>query len=123
VPLTFTSDEAWRRFELSSTSVWSGDRPRSVAGRIVSVPSARPGRGKLNEGNAMDSAWLSSVTPTLARASADTMSTATAVSSADRSATRVPVTMMFSRSSLAACATPTCAAVAANSADTMRAST
>ena len=47
VPLTLTREAAWRRLELSSTSVWSGDRPRKVAGRIVSVPSARPGRGKL----------------------------------------------------------------------------
>ncbi len=94
-----------------------------MAGRIVSVPSARPGRGKLNEGSAMDSAWLSSVTPTLASASADTMSTGTAVSSAERSATRVPVTMMFSRSSFAACATAAWAAVAASTPDTMRANT
>ena len=55
VPLTFTSDDAWRRFEFSITSVWSGESPRNVAGRIVSVPSARPGRGKLNDGNMTDS--------------------------------------------------------------------
>jgi len=92
VPLTLTSDEACRRFELGSTSVWSGARPRNVAGRMVSVPSARPGRGKLNDGNAMDSAWFSSLIPAFCSDSPETTSTATAVSSDERSATRVPVT-------------------------------
>ncbi len=50
------------------------------------------------------------------------MSTGTAVSSAERSATRVPVTMMFSRSSFEACATAAWVAVAASTPDTMRAS-
>ena len=54
VPLTLTSEAAWRRLQFTSTSVWSGARPRSVAGRTVSVPSARPGRGKLNDGSAID---------------------------------------------------------------------
>jgi hypothetical protein len=98
VPFTFTSDDACLRFEFISTSVWSGESPRSVAGRIVSVPSARPGRGKLNDGNMTDSAWLISVTPTFASVSPLTTSTGTAVSVAERSGTRVPVTTICSTS-------------------------
>ncbi len=75
VPLTLTSDDAWRRFELTSTSVWSGAMPRSVAGRIVSVPSARPGRGKFSDGRATDRAWLISVVPAFFSDSAEMMST------------------------------------------------
>ena len=97
-PLTLTSAAAWRRLEFTSTSVWSGARPRSVAGRIVSVPSVRAGRGKLNEGSATDSAWVTSVTPTLRSVSALTTSTGAAVSSAERFATRVPVTTTSARS-------------------------
>src|SRR5262245_4096792 len=44
----------WRRLPLTSTSTWSGPRPRSVAGRTVSAPSEMVGRGKLNAG---DSVW------------------------------------------------------------------
>ena len=103
-PLTLTSEAAWRRLELTSTSVWSGARPRSAAGRTVSVPSLSAGRGKLNEGSATDSAWFTSETPPFCSSSALTTSTATAVSSAVRSATRVPVTMTTSPSSAACCA-------------------
>ena len=88
----FTSAAAWRRFEFTSTSTWSGARPRSVAGRIVSVPSARPGRGKFSEGRATDRACATSGTPTLRSVSALTTSTGATVSSAERFATRVPVT-------------------------------
>ena len=96
-PLTLTSEAAWRRLELTSTSVWSGARPRRAAGRTVSVPSLSAGRGKLNEGSATDSAWFTSDDAALLRGRrALTTSTATAVSSAVRSATRVPVTMMTS---------------------------
>ena len=109
-PLTLTSAAEWRRLEFSSTSVWSGARPRSAAGRTVSVPSFSAGRGKLKEGRATASAWFTSVTPPFSSASAPTTSTATAVSSAVRSATRVPVTMM-TLSSLGA----DCAAAWANS--------
>src|SRR3546814_2042007 len=49
-PLRLSSAEVWRRLPLISTRVWSGARPRSVAGRIESVPSVSDGGGKLNEG-------------------------------------------------------------------------
>src|SRR5687768_6287676 len=120
VPLTLTSDDAWRRFEFMSTSVWSGDSPRNVAGRIVSVPSARPGRGKLNDGSITESAWLISVTPTLLIDSPLTTSTGTAVSVAERSGTRVPVTTICSismtRGALASCAAAATGPSAATSA-------
>ncbi len=97
VLLTLTSAAAWRRLPLSSTRVWSGARPRKAAGRTVSVPSARPGRGKLNEGKATERAWLISGEPVRASCSALMASTGATVSPADRPATRVPVTTMASR--------------------------
>lgn len=57
-PLRLTSALVWRRLPLMSTSVWSGARPRSVAGRMWSVPSVSDGRGKLNEGMLACSIWL-----------------------------------------------------------------
>ena len=123
VPLTLTSAALWRRLPLMSTSVWSGPKPRSVAGRTVSVPSARPGRGKLKDGNETDRAWLSSVTPRFCSAEAGTTSTGTAVSSAERLATRVPVITTCSSSSaagVAACwATAACESAAATKTATM----
>ena len=56
-PLRLTSAEVCRRLPLMSTSVWSGARPRSVAGRSESVPSVSDGCGKLKEGTS----WLSSL--------------------------------------------------------------
>ena len=70
----------------------------------------------------MDRAWLSSLTPTFESASAVTMSTGAAVSSAERSGTRVPVTMICSRSS-AASAAPTTGVADASTPATTRAST
>ena len=63
VPFTLTSAAECRRLLLTSTKVWSGARPRNVAGRTASVPSLRPGRGKLKDGRLAASAWLISVTP------------------------------------------------------------
>ncbi len=98
VPFTFTSDEEWRRLELTSTRVWSGPMPRRVAGRMVSVPSARPGRGKFSDGNAIASAWLISVVPAFFSDSAEMISTGEVVSRAVRLATRVPVTITVAAS-------------------------
>ena len=60
-PLRLTSALVWRRLPLISTRVWSGERPRRVAGRMWSVPSVRDGRGKLNEGTAAWIIWLVSL--------------------------------------------------------------
>ena len=70
----------WRRLPLIRTSTWSGPRPRRVAGRTVSAPSAIVGRGKLNEGA---SAWMiawSRVSPAVSICRAVRMSTGTAFS-------------------------------------------
>src|SRR5258705_9581102 len=50
VPLMLSSAETWRRLPLINTRVWSGLRPRKVAGRNASDPSAIDGDGKLNDG-------------------------------------------------------------------------
>ena len=63
VPLTCTSALVWRRLPLTSTSTWSGPRPRRVAGRTVSVPSVIVGRGKLNDGASASMIWLVSEAP------------------------------------------------------------
>jgi hypothetical protein len=96
-PLTFTSEAEWRRLLFTSTRVWSGARPRSCAGRTVSVPSVRPGRGKLKEGSATERDWLISGEPVRSSCWAEMASTGAAVSLRERPATRVPVTTMASR--------------------------
>ena len=50
VPLMWMRAVVWRRLPLMRTSTWSGPRPRRVAGRMESVPSAMVGRGKLKDG-------------------------------------------------------------------------
>ena len=91
-PLTLTSADWWRRLLFTSTSVWSGARPRSVAGRMWSVPSVIDGRGKLSEGATVDSASASSVVPCRSSVAAGSTSTGASESRRVRVATRVPVT-------------------------------
>ena len=69
VPLMLSRAETWRRLPLISTRVWSGLRPRRVAGRSASEPSAIEGCGKLNEGTSWLRILLVSVWPELAIAS------------------------------------------------------
>ena len=97
VPLTLTNAERWRRLPLTSTSTWSGDRPRSCAGRTPLVPSVTAGRGKFSEGKARASAVASSVVPVACRASGVMMSMGDWDSATVRSDTRVPVTITVSR--------------------------
>ena len=97
VPLTFTRAAAWRRLLFTNTRVWSGARPRRVAGRMVSVPSASPGRGKLKEGRETASAWFSSGEPVRSSWATGMLSTGAGVSLRERPDTRVPVTTMASR--------------------------
>ena len=54
VPLMLSKAVTCRRLPLTRTSVWSGLRPRRVAGRSASEPSAIAGAGKLNAGTS----WL-----------------------------------------------------------------
>ena len=97
VPLRLSSDEVWRRLPLTSTSTWSGESPRSCAGRIALVPSLNAGRGKFSEGSARASAVASSEVPVACSDSALMMSMGDCDSATVRSDTRVPVTMTVSR--------------------------
>ena len=89
---------------MTSTKVWSGDRPRSVAGRMTSEPSAIDGRGKLNDGTSALSAVLVSPAPPVVSACAVITSTGTGESATVRLAARVPVTMISCPGSTAASA-------------------
>ena len=89
-----SSAETWRRLPLTSTSVWSGLSPRSVAGRSTSVPSAIDGCGKLNDGTSWLRILLVSVSPVLVSASPPMTSIGTGESATVRSVRRVPVTMI-----------------------------
>ena len=95
-PLTLTRADAWRRVPLTRTSVWSGDRPRRVIGRIESEPSLADGRWKLSDGTAWARAVANSVVPRVCNASDVTTSTGARVSRRERFWTRVPVTTMSS---------------------------
>ena len=61
--LTCSSALLWRRLPLTSTNVWSGPRPRRVAGRKASVPSLMLELEKLNEGDSICNARPVSCTP------------------------------------------------------------
>ena len=61
VPPVLTQALAWRRLPLTSTSVWSGESPRSVAERMWVLPSGVVGCGKLNEGSSDCRILLTSV--------------------------------------------------------------
>ena len=77
--------------------MWSGDRPRSCAGRIASVPSLIAARGKFSDGMARASAVARSVVPVAFSASDVMMSIGEEDSATVRSLTRVPVTITVSR--------------------------
>ena len=94
VPLMLSRAETWRRLPLTRTRVWSGLRPRRVAGRSTSVPSAIEGCGKLNEGTSWLRTLLVSVRPVLVSASLPMTSIGTLLSATVRSVRRVPVTMI-----------------------------
>lgn len=97
VPLRLSSAEVWRRLPLTNTSTWSGERPRSCAGRIALVPSLSAGRGKFSDGSARANAVASSGVPVACSDSALMMSIGDCDSATVRSDTRVPVTMTVSR--------------------------
>jgi hypothetical protein len=96
LPLTLSWPDRCRRLPLIRISTWSGDSPRSCAGRTPLVPSVSAGRGKLSEGRARDSAVASSVEPVACRTSGVMMSMGDCDSATVRSATRVPVTITVS---------------------------
>jgi hypothetical protein len=98
VPLTLTSALPCRRLPLSSTSSWSGARPRSVAGRTWSVPSAMVARGKFTEGASRWMICAVSVSPVCWISSEVTTSTGTGALSTERSGRREPTTTSASMS-------------------------
>ena len=71
-----------RRQPFNSTSVWSGDSPRSVNGRWMSVASVTLWCGKLTDGATAWRIWLVSVVPCRASSALEYTSTGTASSSA-----------------------------------------
>src|SRR5690606_8683278 len=97
VPLTLTRAETWRRLPLTRISTWSGDRPRSCAGRPPLGPSAMAGGGQFSDGRARARAVASPGVPVGCRASGVMMSSGDCDSATVRSATRVPVTITVSR--------------------------
>jgi hypothetical protein len=92
VPLTLTTAEVWRRLPFTSTRVWSGDRPRSWAGRTASLASAPTGRGKFIDGSRRDSTVASSFEPVPSSSLLPMTSTGDSVSRVRRFSERVPVT-------------------------------
>ena len=92
-PFTLTKAPTWPRCPLISTRVWSGARPRRVAGRTWSEPSEMAGRGKLIDGAAAARAAAVSVpVPLRVRVSPVITSTGAIVSRRVRPMARVPVT-------------------------------
>ena len=82
--------------------------PRKVAGRVVSVPSARPGRGEIERREHTASVWVDLGDADVGERFAVTTSTGTAVSRAEPSGMRAPVTthlLDVHDSRLAFCAT------------------
>ena len=89
-PFTFTSALLCRRLPFTSTRVWSGASPRSVAGRTWSVPSPIDVRGKLKLGA---TAWIIcavSVRPVALISADDSTSIGTGASITVRASPRVP---------------------------------
>ena len=102
VSSTCTRALLWRRLPLTSTSVWSGPRPRSVAGRTASVPSVMDELAKLNDGASICSARPVSVCPESRSRSPGISSTGTGDSSGCRPAERVPTATTSTASATAA---------------------
>ena len=85
----------WRRLPLTSTSAWSGARPRRLTGRTT-TPASPEVALMLNDGTALRSSMSSSVTPCRPRSPPGIASTGTIESVADRWRTRLPVTTISS---------------------------
>src|ERR1700682_2175118 len=52
-PGTFTIDDGCQRFPLTSTSTWSGFRPRSVASRMMELMLPPAWLGRVNDGRTL----------------------------------------------------------------------
>ena len=90
VPLLWSSELWCSRLPLTSTSTWSGLRPRRVKGGAWSVPSVMLGRGALKPGTSMARARCRSGWPVDCSWAAVMMSMGTSASSASRAPPREP---------------------------------
>src|SRR3989442_1072227 len=102
VPFTCTSALACRRLPLTSTSTWSGPRPRRLAGLMWSDPSAMVWCEALNEGASVARIWLTSVWPLSAISCVEITSTGTGVSTAVRDVRAPTTTTSFNDRGVAA---------------------
>src|SRR2546426_9821406 len=96
VPLTCTSAGGCRRLPLTSTSTWSGPRPRRLAGLMWSEPSAMVWWDALNDGASVARIWFTSVWPVSCTSWEVMTSTGTGVSTAVRDV-RAPTTTISLR--------------------------
>src|SRR5947209_4133710 len=96
VPLTCTSAGGCRRLPLTSTSTWSGPRPRRLAGLMWSEPAARVWCDALNDGASVARIWFTSVWPVSCTSWEVMTSTGTGVSTAVRDV-RAPTTTISLR--------------------------
>ena len=95
-PCQSTIDERWRRLPLISTSVWSGARLRSIAGRTTVDTPLMGWVLVLNDGMMVRSWSFRSPVPWLTRSVAVSTSTGTADSRALRGSAREPTTTVSS---------------------------
>ena len=89
-------DDRWRRLPLTRTSVWSGARLRSIAGRTTVEASLMGCVLTLNDGTTVRSCSCRLVAPWRAMFSVDRTSTGTADAVTVRGAARVPTTTVSS---------------------------
>ena len=82
----------WRRLPCTRMSVWSGARPRRLAGRTIVAASLIGCLLTLKEGTAVRNWLVRSISPWLASSSAGRTSTGTADSVTDRGWARLPTT-------------------------------
>ena len=96
-PIHMMIDARWRRFPLTSTSVWSGARPRRLAGRTIRAASPTAWGFTLKEGTTVRSRSLTSVSPCSMKSRPVIASIGTADWVAVRGRDRLPIVTRPSR--------------------------
>ena len=96
-PLVTMMAPGCQRLPSTSTSTWSGDKPRNCAGRCESAVSAADGRGKVSDGMMRASAVDSSLVPVCCSTLAETTSIGVSELLSVRLSARVPVTITVLR--------------------------
>ena len=92
LPCQTTSELRWRRLPLISTSVWSGAKPRRLAGRTSVEASLMGWVLTLKEGTTVLTRFCKSASPCLTISALLTTSTGTADSTTERGFAREPMT-------------------------------